>query len=503
VPILFGDKTALILPILPLYVATICIFSLTMPIISYFQAKDEHIYAGASFIVALLQVVLISFYHSSLEQFVRVLFTVSIINLEVVLMLYVIRSKFSIVFTNLRDLLGLFVSLNVKSIPNPTRRILILNWRDTKHSWAGGAEAYIHELAKRWVKLGYQVTVFCGNDGKNPRNEVVNGVQIVRRGGLYTVYIWAFLYYILRFRGNFDAVLDSENGIPFFTPLYVKVPKFLLIHHIHQEVFLKHLPFPLSYIGLFLETKMMPLVYKNTKIVTVSESSKKQILNINLGTNEEIEVIHPGVNLEEFSIKRKTKNPTFVYLGRLKPYKNIDIALKAFKKVLVKYPNAVFNIAGTGESSDALKKLAEKLEISEYVNFLGSISNKAKQKLLAQSWVMVQPSMVEGWGITVIEANASGTPVIASDVYGLRDSVVNGKTGVLVNPKNIDDFASAMINLTAKFEYRQMLSKEASIWSKNFSWDKSAAQMQSLIEKTVWEDTTKLYPAPSLAYEKG
>jgi len=500
VPLLLGEKTNPILPLLPLYVLTVVVFSLTLPIVSYFQARKQHVYAFATFITSIMEVLLVSMFHANLEQFIRVLFAVSVFNLELILCLYVLREKVAIVLTNIKDFFGLFTSESTKRLDQSSQpKILILNWRDTKHVWSGGAEVYIHELAQRWVNEGFSVTIFCGNDGKHPRNEILNGVQIIRRGGFYTVYIWAFLYYIFKFRGLYSAVVDSENGIPFFTPLYVKVPKFLLIHHIHQEVFLEHLPFPLSYIGLFLETKMMPWVYKNAKIITVSESSKKQILRLKLGTEESIEVISPGVKLEEFAIKQKTSQPSVVYLGRLKPYKNIDIAIKAFKHVLTDYPKAIFKIAGTGESLEELEKLVEKLEIKQSVKFLGQITEVEKRSLLAKSWLMIQPSMIEGWGITVIEANASGTPVIASDVNGLRDSVIDQKTGVLVKPKHIESFASEMLRLIKNNQLRQKLSNQAYIWSKNFSWNKSAGQFFNFIQDEIDNQKRKGFSEVALA----
>lgn len=135
-------------------------------------------------------------------------------------------------------------------------------------------------------------------------------------------------------------MIDGENGIPFFTPFYVKVPKILLIHHIHLEVFKSQLKFPLSQIGQFLEAKLMPKVYKNIPIITVSQSSKKEINQINLGSSNLIKVINPGINSVALMKFTKTKYPTILYLGRIKPYKNIDLAILAFKQVIKKFPNA-------------------------------------------------------------------------------------------------------------------------------------------------------------------
>jgi glycosyltransferase involved in cell wall biosynthesis len=304
---------------------------------------------------------------------------------------------------------------------------------------------YVQELAKGFVEKGHTVTIFCGNDGKSRRDEIVDGVQIIRRGGFYTVYIWAFLYYIFRFRRRFDLVIESENGVPFFTPLYSTKPKILVVHHVHQEVFQNHLQFPLSTIAQFVEKVLTPIVYRNQHVVAVSESTKKDIIKNGIAKEENISIVSPGVDISVFKKTRKAKYPTFIYVGRHKPYKNIDIAIKAFAKVQSQISTSKLIIAGDGENTWELKELARNLGLQKSILFTGKVSEEKKIQLLGSSWAAIQPSSFEGWGITVIEGNACGTPVIASDVKGLRDSVVNKKTGLLVPPKNIDAFAKSML----------------------------------------------------------
>lgn len=399
------------------------------------------------------------------------------------------------IISNTKDFFGLFAKKSLYAHPERSdrQRILIFNWRDTKHMWAGGAETYIFELAKRWVKKGHEVTIFCGNDGLNQRNSNVEGVQIIRRGGFYTVYFWALLYYIFKFQGVFDVVIDSENGIPFFTPLYVREPVFLLIHHVHQEVFREHLPKALSLFAEFLESKLMPFIYKRNTIITVSESSRKEITTLGFA-NDLIEVIKPGVDRDFFSFQPKTSYPSFLYLGRLKDYKNIHVAIKAFAKLITEFPHAKFTIAGSGESLGRLRSLTRLLHIDSHVAFLGRVSEEQKKLLLGQSWVLVQPSMIEGWGMTVIEANASGTPVIASNVCGLRDSIVHGKTGLLVKVKDVEEFTHAMRQCVADKYLRTTLSKQAYAWSSQFSWDTSA----KAFSQTIW----RTYQRARLAFEQ-
>lgn len=380
-------------------------------------------------------------------------------------------NKSLIVVSNLMDLGGLFVPTH--KVKEKGLRVLVFNWRDTKHLWAGGAEVYIHELSRRWAKEGNSVTLFCGNDGQSLRNEAVDKVNIIRRGGFFTVYLWAILYTVFKFRNKFDVVIDSENGIPFFTPLFTTKPVILLVHHVHQEIFIEHMKFPLSYIGRFIEGKVMPFVYKNHQVITVSESSRKEIIKTGIAPEERVQIVNPGIEMPNKKFK-KTEFPSVIYLGRLKAYKNVDIAIRAFSNVVKRFTAARFYIVGEGDSIGSLRDVVVKLGLEEKVLFLGKVSEEEKVRLLSESWVAVQPSTVEGWGITVIEANSCKTPVIASDTKGLRDSIIDGKTGILVKVKDTKAFSKNMKKLIVNKRLRDVSSKEAYKWAKQFSWDESA-----------------------------
>jgi glycosyltransferase involved in cell wall biosynthesis len=404
-----------------------------------------------------------------------------------------ILSPLVILFNNIMDfidVLGPLPNLNGKD----GLKIMIFNWRDTKHVWSGSAEVYVQELAKRWVASGHNVTIFCGWDGKTQREDNVDGVSIIRRGGFYTVYIFAFLYYIIRFKNKFDIVIDCENGIPFFSPLYANTPKLLLFHHVHQEVLSKHLRFPLSNIALFLESTLMPLLYQNTRIITVSESSKADIVERGWNNGQDVGVVNPGIFLNKETDYSKTPHPSFLYFGRLRAYKNVDVAIRAFARIISKHPEAKLTIAGTGETYFDLIKYTKSLGLGDSVIFTGRVSEEEKLKLLSQSWVALQPSSFEEWGITVLEANACGTPVIASDVKGLRDSVRDGQTGYLVEPKNADILSRAMEYLILNPLERNRLEKNSLFWSKYFSWDKSAWEFLTFINDEL-ERKKRLIPS--------
>lgn len=502
-PILFGDKVLTLVPYFTYYAFGTAAFTVASSISLYHLSRKHYIFSTLGIFLTLLEIVVLSIFHANVYEISLGVSVLSVLYLVLAIVFHAYYKQIEIVYRNLLDLLGIFViRINGKKKRNKdSLRILVFNWRDTKHVWAGGAEAYVHHITKRWVKLGHEVTLFCGNDGKSARNETIDGVKIVRRGGFYTVYLWAFLYYILRFRGHFDAIVESENGVPFFTPLYSRKPKILLVHHVHQEVFRENLSLPLSLIARFVESKLMPFVYRNQRVVAVSKSTKKDVLKFGFSRSSDVDVVNPGLSCSNFTDLEKTSYPSFIYMGRHKHYKNIDIAIRAFKKVLVKYPNARLIIAGDGDNTDSLKNLAVKLGVRKKISFLGRVSELRKVELLAKNWASIQPSSFEGWGITVLEANACRTPVIASRVNGLKDSVVHDKTGILVPLKNVNAFAEAILFLIENPKERKQMSLDAYKWSKKFSWNKTGERFFKIIKNEI-EKKEHSIPILSLAKEE-
>jgi cellulose synthase/poly-beta-1,6-N-acetylglucosamine synthase-like glycosyltransferase/glycosyltransferase involved in cell wall biosynthesis len=373
------------------------------------------------------------------------------------------------------------VFLRERAIVGRRRRILIFNWRDTRHEFAGGAEVYIHEMAKRWVAEGSEVTLFCGNDGRCLKDEVVEGVRVVRRGGFYLVYAWAFVWYFLHFRGRYDVIIDCQNGIPFFTPLYAREPVYCLMHHVHQTVFFHSLSLPLALLASFLEKIAMPLVYWRTPFITVSESSRRGMEMLGVG-KAGIRVVPPGANLERLSTGEKSAHPTVLYLGRLKAYKSVDVLIRAFALVVRHRPEAMLIIAGDGEEARSLRKLAHSLGLSKHqVIFMGKVSEDTKLRLLQMAWVLVNPSLMEGWGMVTIEANACGTPVIASNVPGLRDSVHNPHTGYLVRYGDSLALARSISVVLSDARLRSSMGRKALAWARKFEWQKSSRRFFRLL----------------------
>jgi len=477
-PIMFGSKVYSIAQYLPLYSFAVLLYTVSSAIVNYHQVKNRHTFSYLGFVLSVLQVAVILVLHRSINDIVWAMAIGGAFYLASMILLHVYYGQVETILRNLLDFLGIFApkqpvaKTNAKGLP----RILIFNWRDTKHVWSGGAEVYIHEIAKRLVLRGHKVTIFCGRDSKTPRNEKVDGVQIIRRGGFYSVYVWAFFYYVFRLNKYFDIIIDSENGIPFFTPLYSSKKIFLLIHHVHQDLFrIKLLP-PLSWIGKFLEKDLMPCVYKNTEIITVSPSSKADILEHRL-TTKEPHVIYNGVDMNVYRPGKKSANPMVLYLGRLTPQKSLSVFIKSAQKIIKRIPKVEFVIAGDGDDKKKLMKLAKTLGLEKNITFTGKVTQEEKVTLYQKAWVFVNPSLLEGWGITTIEANACGTPVVASNVAGLRDAVKNPHSGFLVPYGNVNEFAVNVVKILKNKKIRAQMGKGSIEWAKNFDWEMSAENL--------------------------
>lgn len=365
-------------------------------------------------------------------------------------------------------------------------KILIFNWRDIKHIWAGGGEIYIFEQAKRWVKMGHEVVLFCGEDRekKLPAYEVIQGIKIYRKGGRYSLYFWAIWYYLSKFRGKVDIVIDVENGIPFFTPLFCRIPKACYVYHVHGKQFFYELSKPLSYIGYCIERYIFPFLYRNVPTIAISDTTKKQLINIGM-PKENISVVYCGMNGASSKINRlhkKFSHPTILYLGRIKKYKRVDLLVSIFEKILTEVPRARLIIAGWGTDASNLTDIVMKSPLRRKISLVGPVSIQEKNALLGKSWLFVNPSIGEGWSIAVIEANLHGTPAVSFDVPGLAESIQQGKTGLLA--KNAEDLVTKICNVLTDKSLRERLSNNASRWAREFSWDRSAKESLRVLENT-------------------
>ena len=366
--------------------------------------------------------------------------------------------------------------------------ILLLNWRDMKNQWSGGAEIYVTELAKRWVTMGHQVTFFCGQNYLHnlPPEETIDGIKIIRRGGRYTLYLWFIWYYFTRFRGRFDIIVDSVNGIPFFTPLFASEPVVALLFHVHDMQFFIELPFPMSVVGYAIERYVFPLVYKKNHLVAISSTTKWDLVRLGL-SEDQIKIVYPGVDHVNHQLPksriRKFSRPTILYLGKIKKYKRVDLLVKFMPEILQHVPKARLLIAGWGTDGPYLADASMQSEVRKRVKILGPVSESEKRSLMSSSWVCANPSLHEGWGIPVIEGNLYGTPSVAFRVPGLAESIKDGTTGLLADTD--EEFIHSLIEVLTNSQLRRRLEAAARPWAANFTWDKSAKQFITLIKSQL------------------
>ena len=357
-------------------------------------------------------------------------------------------------------------------------KILWLNWKDIRHPQAGGAEVYTHQIAKRLAAKGHQVTLFTSQPEGLPREEQINGVRVIRRGkiiGLHnTVYYYARKY-VMENQNEYDIIVDEVNTRPFMTPKYARKPVVALIHQLAREYWFHKTPLPVAILGRYVLEPYWLKQYRRTPTITVSQSTKQDLEE--LGFNK-VYIVPNGLNYKPLEkIPEKDEEFTAVYLGRITPTKNPEHAIKAFIQYREKTCKGKLVIIGQGEQ---LPKLKQKYKQS-YIHFTGYLPEKEKRKWLARAHVLLAPSIREGWGQAVIEANAHATPAIGYNVPGLKDSIKHLRTGILVPFGNIEAMAKTMIMLVENEELWRKMAENALRWAKRFSWDKSAEKFEKIL----------------------
>lgn len=362
--------------------------------------------------------------------------------------------------------------------------ILILNWRDIKNPLSGGAEVSLFEHAKYWKGKGAEVLWFASCfKGAKPEEEI-DGIKIIRRGSYYTVHIHALLYYLLKIRKNVEIIVDNFHFVPFFTPFYISKKKIIaFINEPAKNNWFKNIYFPINFLGFFIEPLFF-IFYRSIPFITAASSIAKELRDYGISSNN-IHIIHHGVSAVrlERDIDKK-QPPAIIYLSQLSQDKGIEDALNAFA-ILSKY-NKELRLWVVGKAKNKsyereIKNLTYRLNIDDKVKFFGFVSEKKKFELLLRSLVLVHPSVREGWGLNVIEANCVGIPAVGYNVTGLKDSIIQMKTGILTENNTPEGLISSLNLLIKDKKLYKKLSKNAIEWSKNFSWSKAGEMSWRLL----------------------
>jgi glycosyltransferase involved in cell wall biosynthesis len=369
-------------------------------------------------------------------------------------------------------------------------KILVLNWLDRANPSAGGAEAHLHEIFGRLASRGHSVTLLAsGWPGGAPR-ETLDGIDVHRAGGRYTYGLAAPRYHRrhLRREGDFDVVVEDLNKVPLFSPFWTDVPVVLVVHHLFGGTAFQEASLPVAALTWLLE-RPVPRAFRGVPVAAVSRSTADDLVRRGI-PEEEIRVIPNGIDLGRYApdpAVGRFPEPSLLYLGRLKRYKRIDLVIDAVARLRDRNVFARLRIVGKGDHRPKLEALVDRLDLRDRVDFLGFVSEEEKLELLRRSWIHLLTSPKEGWGIANLEAAACGTLTIASDSPGLRDSVRDGVTGVLVGHGDREALVGTIAYLIADESERERMSREARRFAEGYSWDESATTMERLLLERMAE----------------
>jgi glycosyltransferase involved in cell wall biosynthesis len=375
------------------------------------------------------------------------------------------------------------------------RRILFLNWRDLGNPAAGGAEDYAEQIARRFADAGVKVTLFTSEYPGGAAYDWSRGYLVARSGSRLGVYL-AAARHLRQHARSYDAIVDCQNGIPFFAPLWARgsAAVVCVVHHVHQDQFGMYFPWPASLAGRVLEGRATRAVYSDAPFVAVSPSTREQMRH-RLGLRQPIHIVPNGVDPLPAARAARATSPVIAVVTRLVPHKRLNLLVEAVPVLLRRWPSLQVDIAGTGPARAALRAQVRELGLEEHIRLPGRVSDQARSDLLGRAWVTVAPSLAEGWGLTVLEANTLGTPAVAYDVPGLRDSVRDGRTGWLVPAgRGLETALSNALSELADPAGRQAVSERARAWAGRFTWDATAERLASVV---VSEIARRLRGSPS------
>lgn len=367
-------------------------------------------------------------------------------------------------------------------------RIAFLNWRDLTHPEGGGAERYAQTICAGLARRGHDVVLFCAAHEGAAATEHLDGYRIVRSGGRLGVYAKALvkLRRLARREGDFDVVVDTQNGLPFWAPLAVATPVVSLIHHVHREQWPVVFGPLVARLGWWIESRISPAAYRSVPCVTVSDRSRQEI--VELGRDPKLmHVIHNGADRPLALGAAQSERPTIVVLGRLVPHKRVELAIDVLAAVRQEVPDVELRVIGDGWWRHAIERHVAASGVADRVHLLGHVDEETKHLELARAWLALAPSAKEGWGLNVIEAASHGVPTIAHHgAGGLSESVIDGVSGVLV--ADVAGMARVTCELLSDDRRREELAHNARALSHRYTWDAAVIEWERLLESVARQD---------------
>jgi glycosyltransferase involved in cell wall biosynthesis len=365
--------------------------------------------------------------------------------------------------------------------------ILLVNWQDRANPQAGGAEIHLFEIFGRLAARGHKVRLVCSGWDGGAERAVIDGISIERVGRRHS--------FALLGRGAVrraiaaerpDVLVEDINKLPLFLTLGTRVPFCAMVPHLFGITAFEEAPWPIAATVCAAE-RPLPWAYRRAGFHAISESTRDDLV-VRGVPSLRIRVIHPGVDSGRFTpgpAGRRSPTPSFLYVGRLKRYKGIGFAVEALALARRQRPDLRMDIAGTGDHRWELERSVARHGLERAVVFHGFVSEERKIDLMRAAWANVFPSPKEGWGITVIEAAACGTPSLASASPGLRDSVRHGETGFLVAHGDVEGLAARMVEVADSPPLVARLGERARRFAEGLTWESAAAATERHLKDIV------------------
>lgn len=363
------------------------------------------------------------------------------------------------------------------------RRVHLLAWRDLDDVEAGGSEVHAAEIARHWAEAGIEVLARTSYAQGHPPRARRDGYEVVRKAGRYLVFPRAAASEALHRYGRRDALVEIWNGMPFFSPLWARGPRVVFLHHVHAEMWKMVLPPNLARIGDAVESRLAPRLYRTSRMITLSPSSKAEMLELGF-RDELVEVVPPGLDPRFSPGGHRSPTPLVVAVGRLMPVKRFDRLIRAAVVARRSVADLEVLIVGTGAEREALDALVEELDAASFVRFAGRVDDDELVALYRSAWLVASTSVREGWGMTLTEAAACGTPALATRIAGHVDAVAEGRSGLLADDDA--ELARLLAKLCTDTPLRARLSAGAIEHAAQFTWAATATRiMETLADEAL------------------
>ncbi len=358
------------------------------------------------------------------------------------------------------------------------RHVHVLQWRDLDDPEAGGSEVHADEVLRRWAEAGLEVTLRTSHAAGQADTVRRHGYQVVRRGSRHTVFPRTAVAEVLRRMGPRDALVEIWNGVPWFSPVWSRTPTVTWLHHIHGPMWDQIFPGPLAAAGRVLEARIAPPFYRRTEVVTLAEPSREELQAVGLPP-ERVHVVPPGVNPVFSPGGTRSPTPLVVAIGRLVPVKRFHLLIDAVVQARRDVPDLALVIVGEGYERQPLEARRQQLGADTWIQLPGRVALEELIALYRRAWVVASASLAEGWGMSLTEAAACGTPAVATAVTGHRHAVDDGITGILVEDPHL--LAPALVRVLGDEDLRTALGAAARARAAGLTWDRTATDLLAIL----------------------